>query len=355
MRQCAEIVDSFSRVIRHFSFRPAAPETSAPRQNAPAGLSRPAGYARSERPDSMSTAQAEAPGQGSSAQGQELYRRSSHPYVGGSMLPPAVPPYHPPTHPLGPGSSSSHTHTLPGPPSYPLYRPGSATSGLGSAAAHESVGQRQHATESVVSASERHASSAKHGKRKRLERADLVDFGDDSDTDVPMESSPKQEPTSEVDEPLYRPARVPPSSEGDAGMRGVLSRGPATMGEPVEHMAGPSIVVFSSGTGSSRPRVPGSRGKAQTPSMRGKKEKKPRDPNAPKQPPPAYIVYQNEMREVMILPPTTFRPSLISLLRLLVHESSIPGPFPYGTGQGDRSNMEDTFQFGAPGWFIGLG
>lgn len=306
MRQCAEIVDSFSRVIRHFSFRPAAPET-APRQNPPSGLARAPGYARSERPDPMSATQAEAPGAASSAQGQELFRRSSHPYVAGSMLPPAVPPYHSPTYPMGPGSSSSPMHTLPGPPSYPLHRPGSATSGLGPAGAHETVGPRQHATESVVSVSERHASSTKHGKRKRLERAELVDFGDDSDTDIPMESSPKQEPTSEIDEPLYRPARAQPGSEGGAGMRGISSRVPPTMGEPVEHMAGPSIVVFSSGTGSSRPRATGSRGKAQTPSMRGKREKKPRDPNAPKQPPPAYIVYQNEMREVMALPPPTFR------------------------------------------------
>ncbi|KAF8604694.1 hypothetical protein BDV93DRAFT_544002, partial [Ceratobasidium sp. AG-I] len=307
MRQCAEIVDSFSRVVRQLSFRPAAPETAMPRQHPTPGPSRAFGYSRSERPDPTSTTQAEAPGPGSSTQSQELYRRSSHPYVGGSMHPPAVPPYHSPTYPIGPGSSSSPMHAMPGPPTYPLYRPGSATSGLGSAGAHETVAQRQHGMESVLSSSERQTSSTKSGKRKRLERADLVDFGDDSDPDTPMESSPKQEPTSELDEPLYQPGKhVTHSSEGDVSIRGVSSRGAPipiegsrSGGEPVEHLGGPSIVVFSSGAGSSRPRTTQSRGKAQTPSMRAKREKKPRDPNAPKQPPPAYIVYQNEMRESM--------------------------------------------------------
>lgn len=277
-----------------------------PRQNTAPGPSRGSGYARSERPGPSSTAQAEAPGPGSSTQTQEPYRRSSHPYVAGSMLPPAIPPYHSSTYSIGPGPSSSPMHGMPGPPSYPLHRPGSATSGLGSAGTHETAAQRQHVMESTVSPRGRQTSSTKSGKRKRMERADLLDYGDDSDVDTPMESSPKQEPTSELDEPLYQPGKhIMHGSEGDMSIRGVSSKGtPIALesarsgGEPAEHLGGPSIVVFSSGAGSSRPRTTQTRGKAQTPSTRSKKEKKPRDPNAPKQPPPAYIVYQNEMREV---------------------------------------------------------
>ncbi|KAG8691445.1 hypothetical protein FRC08_010178 [Ceratobasidium sp. 394] len=68
---------------------------------------------------------------------------------------------------------------------------------------------------------------------------------------------------------------------------------------PTDPATGPSIVVFSSGARTSRPRVTSSRSQARPSSNRARKEKKLRDPNAPKQPPPAYIVYQNEIRETM--------------------------------------------------------
>ncbi|KAG9091889.1 hypothetical protein FS749_016161 [Ceratobasidium sp. UAMH 11750] len=298
MRQCADIVDSFNQIVRHLSLRPTPVEVGLYPQTSAPGPSRPSGYPRPERSDVLP---AMAPGTAPSAQGPESYRRPSYSHVGGPMLPPAVPTYHPSGFPSTHPSTSSSIHGMPGPPSYPLHRAGGATSGPGPAGSHETTSLGQRPPEGEISASERATPSA---KRKRAHRAEPVEPGDESDGGTAMEGgTPREaaEAASETDRPR-QPVRG--SEEGSevsrmssrAGMEGVRAED-----RPADPAAGPSIVVFSSGAGTSRPRTASSRSQAQPSSSRARKEKKPRDPNAPKQPPPAYIVYQNEIREVTLL------------------------------------------------------
>ncbi|KAG8681862.1 hypothetical protein FRC09_017182, partial [Ceratobasidium sp. 395] len=188
MRQCADIVDSFNQIVRHFG----PPYGIGPhRQTSAPGPSRSSSYPRPERADAPATsAYAETPGGAPSTLGGESYRRPSYSHVGGAMLPPAVPTYHPSGFPSNPPSASSSTHNLPGPPSYPLQRTGGATSGPGGS--REAVGPSQRSAESETIASER-ASSSKHGKRKRTHRTDPIEPGDESDDGTAMGGSPSQE------------------------------------------------------------------------------------------------------------------------------------------------------------------
>lgn len=79
-------------------------------------------------------------------------------------------------------------------------------------------------------------------------------------------------------------------------------------GSSTEPATGPSIIVFSSQKDVSRlERVMWKPSNPPTDSVKKKSEggtkpvglKRPKDPNAPKQPVPAYLVYQNEVREAM--------------------------------------------------------
>ncbi|KAG9089825.1 hypothetical protein FRC06_001374 [Ceratobasidium sp. 370] len=301
MRQCADIVDSFNQIVRHLSLRPTPVEVGLYPQGSAPGPSRPSGYPRPERTDALAAGYAETPSAAPSAQGPEPYRRPSYPHVGGSMLPPAVPTYHPSGFPSSHPSASSSMHTMPGPPSYPLQRTGGATSGPGPAGSHDTTSLGQRPPESEVTASER-ASPSKHGKRKRTHRTEPAEPGDGSDDGTAMGGSPPTEAASETEEAARRPRQPVRGSEESSEASRMSSRGvegARTEDRPTDPATGPSIVVFASGAGTSRPRAPSSRSQAQTSSSRARKEKKPRDPNAPKQPPPAYIVYQNEIRESM--------------------------------------------------------
>ncbi|KAG8748151.1 hypothetical protein FRC10_008884 [Ceratobasidium sp. 414] len=299
MRQCADIVDSFNQIVRHLSLRPTPFEVGIYPQASAPGPSRISGYPRPERADAV--AYAEAPGVAPS----ETYRRPSYSHVGGSMLPPAVPTYHPSGFPSSHPSTSSSMHAMPGPPSYPLQRTGGATSGPGPAGSHDTTGLGQRPLEGETTASER--ASPKHGKRKRTRRTGPVQPGDESDDGAAIGGSSPQETTdvaSEAEGTPRRPKQPARGSEESSGASRMSSRGQAgvesarTEDRPTDPATGPSIVVFASGAGTSRPRAASSRSQAQTSSGRARKEKKPRDPNAPKQPPPAYIVYQNEIREL---------------------------------------------------------
>jgi hypothetical protein len=310
MRQCADIVDSFTRIVRQFSFRPIIHEATVHRQ--PLGLahSRGSSSAPPERSNPSSGNARISVSSPSFLHGTEGgYRRPSQSYGVGSMLPPVVPTFHAAGLPTAPTPSSS-THTASGPSSYPLHRPSSSASGAGSGGLYETGGPTYHAVDVVLSASERRASIAKQGKRKRTQPEEVDELGDESEVDTGVEGSPGVEThrgTSETDQATRRSTKHPAedleetlstrvfSSKGQAVARSARAR---TRSEDrlAEPAPGPSIVVFSSGAGASKTRSLQVRA-AQT-STRNRKEKKPRDPNAPKQPPPAYIVYQNEVREV---------------------------------------------------------
>ncbi|KAG9127536.1 hypothetical protein FRC07_012552 [Ceratobasidium sp. 392] len=161
--------------------------------------------------------------------------------------------------------------------------------------------------ESEITDSER-ASTSKHGKRKRTHRTDPIEPGDESDDGTAMGGSPQEttEVASETEETTRRLRQPVHGSEESSEASRMSSRGQQgaesvrTEDRPADSTsAGLNILVFPSGPGTARPRAPSSRSQAQTSSSRARKEKKPRDPNAPKQPPPAYIVYQNEIRESM--------------------------------------------------------
>lgn len=307
MRQCADIFDSFTRIVRQFSIRPITHEATGHRQPSGPALSRGSGSAPPERSDLRpSSEHIESVGSPSFALGIEGYRRPSQPHTG-SMLPPAVPTYHG-TGLLALSSSSTSTHAVPG-PSYSLRRPSSSASGTGSGGLHEVGSTGHHVVEAI--SSERHVSTIKQGKRKRSQPEEVDELGEDSEVDIGMDDSPRaetREGTSETELATRRSTRHPVETpEESLGARVFSPRGYAAAesgrseDRPVEPTTGPSIVVFSSGAGSSKSRALQSRTLAQTSSGRSRKEKKPRDPNAPKQPPPAYIVYQNEIREVNAL------------------------------------------------------
>ncbi|KDN50690.1 hypothetical protein RSAG8_01188, partial [Rhizoctonia solani AG-8 WAC10335] len=303
MRQCADIFDSFTRFVRQFSFRQAAPEAPVHHQLSRLAPSRGSGSAERSDPPS-SVAHVESIGSPSHAQGAEGHRRSVHLYPPGPMLPPAAPTFH------TAGLSGVHPslvsmYSIAGPSSYPSHRPSSSASGTGSGGAHESGAPSRRVVDAASSASERRASSI---KRKRSRLAEAGEYGDESDVDTGAEGSPQTEAhevPSETDQAPRRPLkRSAESMDESLSARVFLPRGkvrtetPHTEDRRAEPATGPSIVVFSSGAGSSKTRAIHSRGPAQT-STRNRKEKKPKDPNAPRQPPPAYIVYQNEIRESM--------------------------------------------------------
>ncbi|KAF8754051.1 high mobility group [Rhizoctonia solani] len=269
MRQCADIFDSFTR------FRPLI-------------FQRIGSADRSDPPST--TAQVESIGSPSNAQGTEGYRRSTHSYPSGPMLPPAVPTFHAAgLSGVHPSLASMHSSTGHSP--YPSQRPSSAASGTGSGGVRETGIPSRRGVGVVPTPSEHHTSSGKHAKRKRHQPTDTEDYGDESEVDTGLEGSPQleaHEAPSESDQPLRRPLKRGRVGVGAARNEDRLPQ-PAT---------GPSIVVFSSGPGSSKSRALHSRGPVPV-STRNRKEKKPKDPNAPKQPPPAYIVYQNEIRESM--------------------------------------------------------
>ncbi|CAE6508415.1 unnamed protein product [Rhizoctonia solani] len=304
MRQCADIFDSFTRFVRQFSFRPTAPEAPVHHQPSRRAPSRGSGSAERSDPPSH-IVHTEGVGSPSYAQGTEVHRRSAYSHPPGPMLPPAAPTFHPAglsgLHP-----SLASMHSISGASSYPSHRPSSSASGTGSGGAHETRVPSRRAVDTTSSASERRASSIKHGKRKRPRPAEAGEYDDESDIDTGVERSPQTEAhevPSENDQPPRRPLKRPAESMDESlSARVFLPRGklgtetPRIEDRPVE--PGPSIVVFSSGAGSSKTRTIHSRGPTQV-STRNRKEKKPKDPNAPKQPPPAYIVYQNEVRESM--------------------------------------------------------
>ncbi|KAG8716404.1 hypothetical protein FRC11_013387 [Ceratobasidium sp. 423] len=306
MRQCADIFDSFTRFVRQFSFRPTAPEAHVHHQLPRLAPSRGSGSAeRSDQPSNV--AQVESVGSPLHPQGAEGYRRSTHSYPPGPMLPPAAPTFHAAGLP-GVHSSLASMHSIAGSSSYPSHRPSSSASGTGSGGAHETGALSRRVVDAASSESERRTSSGKHGKRKRPQPTDAGVHGDESDVDTGAEGSPRveaHEMPSETGPAHRRPLkRSAESMDESLGARVFLPRGKVGAGtphaedRPAEPATGPSIVVFSSGVGSSKTRAIHPRGPAQT-STRNRKEKKPKDPNAPKQPPPAYIVYQNEIRESM--------------------------------------------------------
>ncbi|QRV74812.1 HMG (high mobility group) box protein [Ceratobasidium sp. AG-Ba] len=307
MRQCADIVDSFNQIVRHLSPRHLPFELGPHRHTPGPGIHRPSGYPRPERTDAHgTTGSTEAAGPAHATHGAEVFRRPSYPHVGGSMLPPAVPTYQPSGTPHGHSSSSSPMHPMSGPSSYSLQRTGSATSTTGPAGPYETSALGPRTTESEIIASER-PSPSKPGKRKRTHQVDPAEHGDDSDDDTGTGASPQEiaDAPSETDEATRRSRRPAYGSEGSSEASRKSSRGQTgvegvrTEDRLAEMPSGPSIVVFASGTGTARPRAPSTRGPGQASSSRARKEKKPRDPNAPKQPAPAYIVYQNEIRETM--------------------------------------------------------
>ncbi|CAE6519309.1 unnamed protein product [Rhizoctonia solani] len=306
MRQCADIFDSFTQFVRHFSFRPAAPETHV--HHLPTKLAPSRGSGSAERSDQPSNvAQVESAGSPFHVQGAEGYRRSTHSYPPGPMLPPAAPTFHA-AGLSGVHSSLASMHSIAGSSSYPSHRPSSSASGTGSGGAHETGTPSRRVVDVASSASERRISSGKHGKRKRPQHTKAGVLGDESDVDTGAEGSPRieaHEVPSETGPALRRPVkRSAESMDESLGARVFLPRGKVGAGtphiedRPAEPATGPSIVVFSSGVGSSKTRAIHPRGPTQT-STKNRKEKKPKDPNAPKQPPPAYIVYQNEIRESM--------------------------------------------------------
>ncbi|EUC64980.1 HMG (high mobility group) box protein [Rhizoctonia solani AG-3 Rhs1AP] len=300
MRQCADIFDSFTRFVRQFSFGPTVPEASV--SSTSLAPSRGSGSAeRSDPPSNVARA-----GSPFHAQGTEGHRRSAYPYPPGPMLPPAAPTFHA-AGLSGVHSSLASMHSIAGPPSYPSHRPSSSTSGTGSGGAHETGAPSHRMADTASSVSEHRSSSIKHGKRKRAQPAE-GEYGDESDIDAGAERSSQTEAhevPSEIEQAPRRPLkRSAESMDESLSARVFLPRSKAGTETPhtEDRLAGtatgPSIVVFSSGAGSSKTRTIHSRGPAQT-STRARKEKKPKDPNAPKQPPPAYIVYQNEIRESM--------------------------------------------------------
>ncbi|CAE7204444.1 unnamed protein product [Rhizoctonia solani] len=304
MRECADLFDSFTRFVGQFSFRPTAPEAPVHHQLSRLAPSRGSGSGeRFDLPSSV--AHIESIGSPSPAQGAEGHRRSTHAYPPGPMLPPSAPTFHAAglAHP-----SLASMYSLAGPSSHTSHRPSSSASGTGSGGAHETGTSTRRVVDTPPSVSERHTSSIKHGKRKRPRPVKTGEYGDESDIDTGMEGSPRtevQEIASETDQaPRRHLKRSAESMDESLGARVFMPRGkagtetPHAEDRPVGPATGPSIVVFSSGTGSSKTRAIHSRGPGQT-STRSRKEKKPKDPNAPKQPPPAYIVYQNEIRESM--------------------------------------------------------
>ncbi|KAF8689055.1 high mobility group, partial [Rhizoctonia solani] len=306
MRQCADIFDSFTRFVGQLSFRSTASEVLAHRQ--PSGLLSSRGSGSADRSDPPSTtAQVESIGSPSNAQGTEGYRRSIHSYPSGPMLPPAVPTFHAAgLSGVHPSLASMHSSTGHSP--YPSQRPSSAASGTGSGGVRETGIPSRRGVGVVPTPSEHHTSSGKHAKRKRHQPTDTEDYGDESEVDTGLEGSPQpeaHEAPSESHQPPRRPLkRSADTMEESLSARVFLPRGRVGVGAArnedrlPEPATGPSIVVFSSGPGSSKSRALHSRGPVPV-STRNRKEKKPKDPNAPKQPPPAYIVYQNEIRESM--------------------------------------------------------
>ncbi|KAJ1307330.1 hypothetical protein OPQ81_001436 [Rhizoctonia solani] len=305
MRQCADIFDSFTRFVRQLSFRPTAPEVPLQRQTPRLAPSRGSGSVERSDPPS-NVAQAERIGSPSRTQGSEGYRRPTHPYHSGPMLPPTAPTFHAAGLP-GVHSSSMSMYSIAGPSSYPSHRPSSSASGTGSGGAHETGVVSRRVVDTASSVSERRALDIKHGKRKRPQAVEAGEYGNESDVDTGAEGSPQTE-TREVSEteqaPRRRLKRSAESMDESLSARVFLPRGrvgteiPYAEERHAELSTGPSIVVFSSGAGSSKTRALNPRGPVQT-STRSRKEKKPKDPNAPKQPPPAYILYQNEIRESM--------------------------------------------------------
>ncbi|CAE6456885.1 unnamed protein product [Rhizoctonia solani] len=305
MRQCADIFDSFTRFVHQFSFRPAAPEAPVHHHAPRPAPSRGSGSAERSDPPS-NAAHVERTGSPSHTRGTEGHRRSAPSYPSGPMLPPVVPTFH------AAGLSGAHSslasmHSIAASSSYPSHRPSSSASGTGSGGAHETGAQTRRVVD-TSSASERRASTARHGKRKRHQPTGVGEYDDESEIDTGAEESPRieaHEVVSETDQvPRRSLKRSAESMDQSLSARVFLPKGRMgtkmlhTEDRPGEPATGPSIVVFSSGAASSKSRAIHSRGPAQA-STRNRKEKKPKDPNAPKQPPPAYIVYQNEIRESM--------------------------------------------------------
>ncbi|CCO30356.1 hypothetical protein BN14_04383 [Rhizoctonia solani AG-1 IB] len=199
-------------------------------------------------------------------------------------------------------------HSSTGLSSYPSQRPSSSASGTGSGGPHETRVPSRRGADVATTAPDRHASSIKNSKRKRYQPAQAEDYEDESEVDTGAEGSPRaevHEVPSETEQAPRRPLkRSADTMEESLSARVFLPRGRVgaevarTEDRLTEPPTGPSIVVFSSGQGSSKSRALHSRAAAPV-STRNRKEKKPKDPNAPKQPPPAYIVYQNEIRESM--------------------------------------------------------
>ncbi|CAE6427002.1 unnamed protein product [Rhizoctonia solani] len=306
MRQCADIFDSFTRFVRQLSFRSTASEVLVHHQ--PIGHLSSRGSGSAERSDPPSSvAQVESTSSPLNTQGTAGHRRSTHAHLAGPMFPPAVPTFH------AAGLSGAHPslasmHSSTGPSSYPSQRPSSSASGTGSGGVHETRVPSRRGVDIASTTSESHTSSTEHAKRKRHQPVEAEDYGDDSEVDTGVEGSPQveaHEVPSETDQAPRRPLkRSADTMEESLSARVFLPRGRVgaeaarTDDRLTEPPAGPSIVVFSSGPGSSKSRALPSRGMAPV-STRNRKEKKPKDPNAPKQPPPAYIVYQNEIRESM--------------------------------------------------------
>lgn len=308
MRQCADIFDSFTRFVHQFSFRPTSPEV--PIYHAPPGLAPSRGSGSAERSDPpLNIAHGESTGSPSHPRGTEGHRRSVSSYPSGPMHPPAAPTFH------AAGLSGAHSslasmHSITAPSSYPSHRPSSSASGTGSGGVHETGARSHRAVDAASSAPERHASTIRHGKRKRPQPTEVGEYDDESEIDTGAEESPRTEAhevPSETDRaPRRSLKRSAESMDRNLSARVFLPRGQVRTeilhaeDRPVGPATGPSIVVFSSGAGSSKTRAIHPRGATQL-STRNRKEKKPKDPNAPKQPPPAYIVYQNEIREVGLL------------------------------------------------------
>ncbi|KAG9091653.1 hypothetical protein FS749_016375 [Ceratobasidium sp. UAMH 11750] len=259
---------------------------------------RPSSY---PAPEHVGALLATAPGAMSLAQGPEPYYRPSYSRVNSPMLPPAMPTYYPSGFLSSHPSASSSMHGMPRPPPSLLQRTGSATSGLGQAGSHETTSHSQHPPQGEISASE-HTSPSKPTKRKRAHQTEPVEPGNERNNSTTMGgSTPQEAAEAEIDQPR-QPVRGSEDLEASR-MSGAQpgAEGARAVDRPMDPAGGPSIVVFASGTGTSRPRTALSRSYAPLWSSKARKEKKPRDPKAPKQPPPAYIVYQNEIREVTLL------------------------------------------------------